>query len=220
MTFEERAPPSYPPHTSFSDFPSCLTRFTKSTYALLKTTPSETRMHSSKKKKKLRGRGENAELADPDLIQSLHFFESISLASVCVCVWTVDWLRAAAAQVRNAQESPRLGSSLLLRLALRPPRRASLAGADEGRSRRERLFHGPQLRQVAFGGYSIEKWTRRRPIPVTKLIHKSRVCVYSLPIPTLASLSGAERRRDPIGSRTVACRCARPSRGREGSIPW
>lgn len=67
---------------------------------------------------------------------------------------------------------------------------------------------------------SIEKWTRRRPIPVTKLIHKSRVCVYSLPIPTLASLSGAERRRDPIGSRTVACRCARPPRGREGSIPW
>lgn len=86
MTFEERAPPSYPPHTSFSDFPSCLTRFTKSTYALLKTTPSETRMHSSKKKKKIRGRGKNAELADPDLIQSLHFFESISLASVCVCV--------------------------------------------------------------------------------------------------------------------------------------
>lgn len=219
MTFEERAPPSYPPHTSFSDFPSCLTRFTKSTYALLKTTPSETRMHSSKKKKKIKRKGGKCRARRPGS-NSIPSFLRVNLSCKCVCVWTVDWLRAAAAQVRNAQESPRLGSPLLLRLALRPPRRASLAGADEGRSRRERLFHGPQLRQVAFGGYSIEKWTRRRPIPVTKLIHKSRVCVYSLPIPTLASLSGAERRRDPIGSRTVACRCARPPRGREGSIPW
>lgn len=84
MTFEERAPPSYPPHTSFSDFPSCLTRFTKSTYALLKTTPSETRMHSSKKKKNKR-KGEKCRARRPGS-NSIPSFLRVNLSCKCVCV--------------------------------------------------------------------------------------------------------------------------------------
>lgn len=129
----------------------------------LKKTPSETQMLCLKKQtKKNQEEGENAALADPDLIQSLNFFEPIS--RVCVYFEPAPCRGCAGAKRAGVSAAAQKLSCSVWHFGLLDAERSWVWTRC---SRQERLFRSPHLQQVSFSGNSIQKRTSRCLTSVT-----------------------------------------------------